>query len=850
MPLLEKLGSFYLGREYDLAGSKRLETPIMYDARDMVTHGVCVGMTGSGKTGLCIDLLEEAAIDRVPAIIIDPKGDIGNLLLTFPDLRPEDFEPWLNVDDARRKGMTTGDYARTMAQTWSKGLAEWEQGPERIRLLKSSADFRIYTPGSEAGFPVSILASLKAPPLRWDDDAELLRDQIQGTVSALLGLAGMTVDPLQSREHILLSNIFEHFWRRNEDLDMARVITAIQTPPIRQLGVFDVDTFFPQKDRFGLALALNNIIAAPGFQSWLKGEPLDVASLLYDSHGNPRHSIFYIAHLSDAERMFFVTLLLEQMVTWVRTQAGTTSLRALLYFDEVFGFLPPTAMPPSKRPILTLLKQARAFGLGVLLCTQNPMDLDYKAMSNAGTWFIGKLQTDRDKARMLDGLESVSAEGGTRPDRATLDRLISGLGSRKFLLHNVHQPDPVVFETRWAMSYLRGPITRNQVRDLMAPLKTQNPDPVAAPALGMAGMTAPGSVQAAPSVGVSVPASAAALADHGRTAYTTNPPVLSKVPTVFLPLRVSATHAAGLSPGVVPAQASGALVYDPYLVVLASVGFVDSKALLNATQQVGVLLAGEDLVPIVQWPNAELVELEASGLATQPEPGALFCPVPSPLSTAAGVKALERTAAEYLAREQAIELWHSPTLKLYAQPGETEAQFRIRVGQIAREQRDTEVEKLRSGAETQIQRLEAQRERLGRSLAQDRERLSGRRSEELVSAGETVLGMLGLFGKRRRPALTRVATKRRMTSTAKAAVEESEQAIRRLRQDIDDLQRTLQDQADDVARKWSDASNLIETYVVRPKKTNVRITLAALAWVPSWEFSGAQGATQRVPGWR
>ena len=362
MKPFEKLGAFYLGEEYDLAKGERLDRLVMYDARDLTTHAVCVGMTGSGKTGLCIGLLEEAAIDSVPAILIDPKGDLTNMLLTFPELRPEDFEPWINVDDARRKGKSVGEYAAYTADLWKNGLADWGQGPDRIRMFRESVDFRIYTPGSDAGLPVSILSSLAAPPLDWDKEQELLREQIQGTVSALLGLVGIEADPLQSREHILLSNIFEHHWRQGDDLDLTTLITAIQSPPVRQIGVFDVDTFFPEKERFGLAMSLNNIIAAPSFETWLQGAPLDVSGLLYTPDGKPRHSIFYIAHLSDAERMFFVTLLLEQIVTWVRQQSGTTSLRALLYFDEVFGFFPPVAEPPSKRPLLTLLKQARAFG--------------------------------------------------------------------------------------------------------------------------------------------------------------------------------------------------------------------------------------------------------------------------------------------------------------------------------------------------------------------------------------------------------------------------------------------------------------------------------------------------------
>ncbi|RME42090.1 MAG: ATP-binding protein, partial [Chloroflexi bacterium] len=463
----EKLGAFYLGKEYDVAAGQLLDRLLMYDARDLTTHAVCVGMTGSGKTGLCIDLLEEAAIDHVPAIIIDPKGDITNLLLAFPELRPEDFRPWINVDDARRKGLSEDEFAAQQAELWRKGLGQWGQDGDRIRLLRESADFVIYTPGSDAGIPVSILQSFAAPPLSWDTEAELLRERIQGTVSALLGLIGVDADPVRSREHILLSNLFEHFWRQGEDLDLPKLILSIQNPPIRQLGVFDVDTFYPEKERFELAMSLNNIIAAPGFQSWLQGQPLDVAGFLSTPAGKPRHSIFYIAHLSDPERMFFVTMLLNQVITWMRTQPGTTSLRALLYMDEIFGFFPPVANPPSKQPMLTLLKQARAFGVGVVLTTQNPVDLDYKGLTNAGTWFIGRLQTERDKMRVLDGLESASSEAGQALNREELSRIISDLDKRVFLLHNVHEEAPVTFQTRWAMSYLRGPLTRTQVRGLM-----------------------------------------------------------------------------------------------------------------------------------------------------------------------------------------------------------------------------------------------------------------------------------------------------------------------------------------------------------------------------------------------
>ena len=464
---IEKLGAFYLGRVYDTSARQTTHEAVLYDSRDLVTHAVCVGMTGSGKTGLCIDLLEEAAIDGVPALVIDPKGDIGNLLLQFPDLRPEDFQPWINEDDATREGMKPEQFAAEQAGLWRKGLEQWGQSGERIKRLQSSAEFAIYTPGSSAGIPISLLKSFAAPDQTIAEDREAMRDRISGAATALLSLMGIESEPMKSREHILLSNIFDNAWKNGEDLTIESLIQAIQTPPITRIGVLDLETFYPGKDRFELAMSLNNLLASPGFEAWLEGEPLDIGKLLYTPGGKPRIAVLSIAHLSDSERMFFVTLVLNEMLSWTRRQSGTTSLRAILYMDEIFGYFPPVATPPSKRPLLTLLKQARAFGVGVVLATQNPVDLDYKGLSNAGTWFIGRLQTERDKQRLIEGLEGAAGEGNQKFDRAKTEQILASLGKRVFLMNNVHEDAPVAFESRWALSYLRGPLTRAQIRALM-----------------------------------------------------------------------------------------------------------------------------------------------------------------------------------------------------------------------------------------------------------------------------------------------------------------------------------------------------------------------------------------------
>ncbi len=428
-------------------------------------------MTGSGKTGLCLSILEEAAIDGVPVIAVDPKGDLGNLLLTFPELAPEDFRPWVNEDDARRKGVSVDQFAADEAAKWTRGLAEWGQDGARIGRLRAASDFAIYTPGSSAGLPLSILRSLDAPPPAFMEDRELFAERVSTTATSLLTLAGIEAEPGRSREHTLLTSILTATWAAGRGVDLAGLIQLIQTPPVQRIGVLELESFFPATDRFGLATAFNNLLASPGFDAWLDGEPLDIDRLLYTAEGRPRVSILSIAHLGDRERMFFVSLLLNELLAWMRAQQGTTSLRALFYMDEVFGFFPPVANPPSKTPLLTLLKQGRAFGLGCLLATQNPVDLDYKGLSNCGTWWLGRLQTERDKARVLDGLEGALASGGGRFDRAYFDRALSGLSSRVFVMNNVHEDAPAVIESRWAMSYLRGPLTRDQIKILMGPRK-------------------------------------------------------------------------------------------------------------------------------------------------------------------------------------------------------------------------------------------------------------------------------------------------------------------------------------------------------------------------------------------
>ena len=838
----ERLGSFYLGGEYDLDRNEVTGPPLTYDARDLTTHAVVVGMTGSGKTGLCIDLLEEAALDHVPAIMVDPKGDVTNLLLQFPDLRPEDFRPWINPDDARRKGMSDDEYAEYIANLWRKGLADWGIDGERIRALQQAVDYTIYTPGSDAGVPINIRGSLAAPDLDFDEHAEAIREGIAGTVAALLSLVGIEGDPVRSREAILLANIFEHYWRRNEDLDLTKLILAIQNPPVRQLGVFDVDTFFPPDDRFQLAMQFNNLVASPNFRAWLEGDPLDIDAMLYTDEGKPRHSIFYIAHLSDAERMFFVTLLLENIVTWVRRQSGTTSLRALLYFDEIFGYFPPVAEPSSKRPLLTLLKQARAFGLGVVLVTQNPVDIDYKGLTNAGTWFIGKLQAERDKARVLQGLKGAIAEAGGMADAVDYDTLITRLDSRVFLMHNVHEDRPIVFHTRWAMSYLRGPLTRPQIRQLMQDKRRL----AAAPTSTTPESPRPQARRPSEPLPTSGP----------PPGLLTHPPALSpNVHQVYLPVvlnRADAVARAQKDLGRAVEVRRAFLVYEPAILAAADVGFLNRKWDVDYQTSRVFLAEPPERVGDVDWENAERLSVDVDDLDSEPthmgDEGPYFVPVPDTINSATELKRVGRDFKDWLYRTARVKIKVHKALGIVKQPGEREKSFILRLRQAARERRDEEIDALQSKYEKRLDRLEAKLRKLERELAEDIAEYEARKREALLTTGETVLSFF--FGRRRR--VTTIATKQRLVTKAKMEIEDTKQDIAEVQQDIQELEAELEEAVDEIRRRWENALDEVEEIELKPRRTDVNVSLVALAWRPVWhiEYEDARGArTITIPAW-
>jgi hypothetical protein len=792
----EKLGVFYLGASYDLGRKQRGADLLLYDSRDLVTHAVCVGMTGSGKTGLCLSLIEEAAIDGVPAILIDPKGDLCDLLLTFPDLAPEDFRPWINEEDAARKGLSPEEFAARQAELWRNGLAEWGQDGARIRRLKESADFAIYTPGSSAGIPVSILRSFAAPPAAVREDEELLRERVGSTATGLLTLLGLDADPLKSREHILLSTLLLDSWGRGGDLDLAGLIARIQAPPVQRVGVVELESFFPAKDRFAFAMSLNNLLAAPGFSGWLEGEPLDVEALVRTPEGKPRVAIFSIAHLSDAERMFFVTLLLNQTLAWMRAQSGTTSLRAILYMDEIAGYFPPVAAPPAKAPLLTLLKQGRAFGLGVVLATQNPVDLDYKGLANTGTWFLGRLQTERDKARVLEGLEGVAAGAARAFDRAGMEETLAGLGNRKFLLNNVHEDAPVVFETRWALSYLRGPLTRAQIQKLMAGRRGESPKPATA-------------VASAP-----VPAPASPGSPAGETGPR---PVLPPgIEQSFVPLRGS----------------GGAIVYRPACLGIAEVHFADARKGISETRT--IVRAGA-VDGAVDWGKTGEADFAVEDLESEPEKGAAFAPLPPAAAKAKSYEAWGKDFATWIYRERTLEVLRSPSSGDLSRPGESERDFRARLQQGARERRDAATEDLRRKYATRFAALQERRRRALQTVEREKQEVTQAGVQTAISIGATVLG--ALFGRKTVSATTigRATTAARGAGrTMKQAgdVGRAEETVEAVDQRITDLNSELQAEIDEQAASTDPLTETLDRVVLRPKKSDITVRRCALLWRP------------------
>jgi hypothetical protein len=813
------MADLQLGYRLDPKSRKATADRLTVESGDLTTHGAILGMTGSGKTGLAIVMIEEALLAGIPCLLLDPKGDLGNLLLTFPDLAPASFRPWVNEDDARSEGLSLDDFAARTATVWKEGLERDGFGPDRIKALRDAAEFAIYTPGSSAGIPLNVVGSLRAPKLSWDTEAEALRDEIEGTVTSLLGLVGIAADPIASREHVLLSNLVENAWRAGQDFDLGALIGQIQSPPVRKLGVFDVDAFFPPKDRGELALKLNSLVASPAFAAWSEGQPLDLGTLLRSPEGKPRCAIVYLAHLSDQERQFVATLVFSKLVTWMRGQPGTSDLRTLAYMDEVVGFVPPTAAPPAKKPILTILKQGRAFGVGLVLSTQNPVDLDYKAMSNAGTWLVGRLQTERDKERVLEGLRS--AAGGT--DVKALDTAIGGLQKRQFLLVSAKSSTPTLFTTRWAMSYLRGPLTKEQISTLMADAPRPVGEPAPAPAAAATAADAGAPAAAAPKTQPAHERAPAAALAADET------PVAPAVPQ-GVPVRYvdpAAPWAAKVS------SAPEGKRLHPFIAARVNLRFDDAKAGIDTTEEweafYGPLDGGLDLG------SETPVDYDERDFRAEAPAGAAYVLTSAPIGEAKFFRDAASQIGRHLVDSRTLEVQKNASLKLFSRPGETPEQFAQRCDEAAQAAADREAAKIRDRLEAKKKRLAAALEQAQRRVEELSEDERSRKQHELLAGAGAVLGAL-LGGRRNVRSIARtipgISSRRGTSARAGARTQTASDKAATLQDDLTQLEQEILDEVARIDAEWGERARDVETVEIRLEATDVRVVETALVWVP------------------
>lgn len=829
--IFEKSGIFYLGRRLDPRDFEPTDDAYLYESRDLTTHAVCVGMTGSGKTGLGIAVLEEAAMDRIPAIVIDPKGDLGNLLLSFSELTAERFFPWISEEEAARKDTTREALAQKTAESWARGLGMWGQSAERIQRMRASVDFALFTPGATAGRPLALLRSFRAPSPELRADLDLYRERVSDTVSGLLDLAGVQADPLQSREHILLAHLLQAAWDNGEDLDLAALVGRVPQPAIQRIGAFPIDAFFPEKDRFALAMRLNALLASPSFAAWTEGEALDIDTLLQAPDGRPRISILNISHLSDKERMFLVTSVIGELMSWMRRQPGTSSLRALFYMDEIFGYLPPVAEPPSKRGLLTLLKQARAFGLGLMLCTQNPADIDYKALSNAGTWFIGRLQTERDRDRLMDGLSSSMDAGAHALDRQEVARLIAGLGTRRFLVQNVHKGYPELFETRWVMSYMAGPLSRTQVRSLV----DREAIAEAAATRGAYGEAA--GHGAASSVGPSTIAGAQMSGAPPQTPVgsAANEPAWP-APEGFTPRKPLV--GAGVSEGFVaigePRMADERLLWRPMALGCATAVVDRKRPLLYAVLPLSRISFLEEGPVAVAWDTANACPFDERSVRLEPDAGGLWEAPPLLATDARSWKQWERDLVSWWALRAGVMVHTARGLKLTSEPKESEERFRHRVNLVARETRDAAFDALNTSYSDKFLRIDGQ-------IAGYESRVDSANRQSRARSMDTAarIGM-AFFGRgsgsrkaasASRHVMTGARQSDRLASESSRALDQRDTALARRQL----LQEEYQQKMAQIEQTFAVASTEVESQLVTPSKSSIQLRYFSLVWVPYYE---------------
>jgi hypothetical protein len=760
----------YLGTNLDGGGR------VVLDADHLTTHAVCVGMTGSGKTGLGIVALEELARRGTPLLVVDLKGDMVDLLLTFPGLDGPSFAPWVPVEEVGERDRVA--VAAEVAARWQAGLETAGLGGEDIAAVRSGVEWRLVTPGASAS-PLDILPSLAAPAAGVDLSGDAVRDRVDGVVSGLLSLVGRGGDPLTDRDHVLLASVVLDAWKRGSDLDLEALVRTVADPPFDALGALPLESFYGRDDRMKLVMALNTLLASPAFGVWTRGTPLTMEALL-GAPGAPRATILSVAHLDERQRLFVLALVASELVAWMRRQPASSGLRALLYMDEVTGILPPhPANPPTKTPLLTLLKQGRAFGVGAWLATQNPVDLDYKAVGNAGVQLIGRLITERDRDRALDGLGLRELGDGRRTDE-----VVAGLGKREFVLVDVRSTPRVrTLASRWAMSYLRGPVTLPEMGPLVA------------------------EVVSAPSP--DEPPDGPRTADSGAA----QPPLMN--------LAVDQRYVAGLAGSA-----------SPWVVVESRV-HLERKGIGLDRDTDEVWRFSVDPDGRIDWEAAQALD-GVPELVSAPPPEAVF-PAVAPARLEDELDGVEREFVAWRAR-RASSVLANPALDLVADVGESREAFLARCLELADRADDIDQERAKARFEKRMDTLRRRLDRERDELDRDRTQLESRRAEEKLGMVEGLFSVL-LGSKSARSAAGKLAsrarttaTKRRMRQRAEGAVVESEHEIERIEAQLEDLADEMQAEIDRIAAESEAMASRVEEVAVRPTRTRVEVRGVTLVW--------------------
>ena len=778
--IYEKLGLFYMGRDVDEDTMEPTEVLTLLKNKNFTTHAAIIGMTGSGKTGLGIGIIEEAAIDNIPSIVIDPKGDMGDLCLTDPEFSPAAFEPWVK-DEAAAKGEEPVKYAEKTAKIWKEGLESWDQDVSRVEIF-SNVRKTIYTPGSSAGVSINIMASMEVPPAEVMDDSDTLASFLKSTVSSLLSLIGIEADPIDSKEYILLAQIISDNWIAGRGTTIEELIGSIINPPFKKVGVLPLDSYYPQNERFKFASKFNAVIASPNFSSWLSGEDLDIQKLLYDSEGKAKIAIFSIAHLNDDERMFFVTLLLNKYIAWMRHQSGTSSLKTLLYMDEIFGFFPPTKNPPSKEPMLLLLKQARAYGVGIVLSTQNPVDLDYKGLSNIGTWFIGRLQTTQDIDRVIDGLSGKTASSFDKED---IRKILSNLKKRTFFLKSAHLDDVRLFVTRWVMSYLKGPLKKGEISDLM---KDQKKLPESAATL---------------------PERLMSNSDESDT-YEHYNMLDHSIPQYY------------------EVDVSGLFRYRPTLGAKTRVGFFNQSRGIDEAEESIVSLPLHPSDRSLDWSSADIDESDFSRFPTQMPENAKLAKVPEIICQDRGLREAKKLLSDMLYQEKKLELYRCKSPKMESRPHESRGDFIVRIEDALNDKKEQEIEEFKERYAKKEKQLQ---ERLQRALARvekEEADVSSRTTDTVISAGMAILG--ALFGHKSTAKIGTTLSKGSRILKERGDVDRAQQRVDEARKRIDDLAYELEDEIDALEERYSIERCDIKTFAIKPRRSDINIDEIALIW--------------------